>query len=132
MTDTAKAKSDATPLSSAAIRPWLFVPVLYVMQAIPFTLVGEVATLLYKDLGIPNARIALWVSLLGLPWMLKLFWGPVVDLNLTRRRWVLGAQVVIIAALAGLAVVLRLPAFFPISLAILFLMAVASATHDIA
>lgn len=116
----------------AKIRPWLFVPVLYVMQAIPATVVREVATLLYKDLGIPNARIALWVSLLGLPWMLKLFWGPVVDLNLTRRRWVLGAEMVIIAALAGLAVVLRLPAFFPISLAILFLMAVASATHDIA
>ena len=114
------------------IRPWLFVPVLYVMQAIPATLVREVATLLYKDLGIPNARIALWVSLLGLPWMLKLFWGPVVDLNLTRRRWVLAAQAVIIAALAALAVGLRLPAFFPISLAVLFLMAVASATHDIA
>jgi MFS transporter, PAT family, beta-lactamase induction signal transducer AmpG len=110
----------------------LFVPVLYVMQAIPATLVREVATLLYKDLGIPNARIALWVSLLALPWMLKLFWGPVVDLNLTRRRWVLAAQSVIIAALVGLAVVLRLPAFFPVSLTILFLMAVASATHDIA
>ena len=64
--------------------------------------------------------------------MLKLFWGPVVDLTLTRRRWVLAAQAVIIAALAGLAVALRLPACFPISLAILFLMAVASATHDIA
>jgi PAT family beta-lactamase induction signal transducer AmpG len=116
----------------AQVRPWLFVPVLYVMQAIPATLVREMAILLYKDLGIPNARIALWVSLLALPWMLKLFWGPVVDLNLTRRRWVLGAQAVIIAALAGLAVALRWPAFFPVSLAILFLMAVASATHDIA
>ena len=126
--------TDSAPRSSdiAKIRPWLFIPVLYVMQAIPATLVREVVTLLYKDLGIPNARIALWVSLLGLPWMLKLFWGPVVDLTLTRRRWVLAAQAVIIAALAGLAVGLRLPAFFPISLAILFLMAVASATHDIA
>ena len=126
--------TDSAPRSSdiAKIRPWLFIPVLYVMQAIPATLVREVVTLLYKDLGIPNARIALWVSLLGLPWMLKLFWGPVVDLTLTRRRWVLAAQAVIIAALAGLAVALRLPAFFPISLAILFLMAVASATHDIA
>src|SRR5207249_5426544 len=92
------------------------------MQAMPATLVREVATLLYKDLGIPNARIALWIGLLALPWMLKMFWGPVVDLNFTRRRWVLGAQAVIIAALAGLAVALRLPAFFPASLAILFLM----------
>lgn len=117
---------------TARIRPWLFVPVLYVMQAMPATLVREVATLLYKDLGIPNARIALWVGLLALPWMFKMFWGPVVDLNFSRRRWVLGAQAVIVAALAGLATVLRLPAFFPISLAILALLAVASATHDIA
>lgn len=123
-------KTDTAPTSS--IRLWLFVPVLYVMQAMPATLVREVATLLFKDFGIPNARIALWVSLLALPWMLKLFWGPVVDLNLTRRRWVLGAQVVVLAALAGLAVVLRMPAFFPLSLAVLFLMGIASATHDIA
>lgn len=115
-----------------ATRPWLFVPVLYVMQAIPATLVREVATLLYKDLGIANKQIALWVGLLALPWMLKMFWGPVVDLNFTRRRWVLAMQTAIIAALAGLALVLRLPAFFPISLAMMFLLAVASATHDIA
>ena len=70
------------------IRPWLFVPVLYVMQAIPATLVREVMTLVYKDLGVSNAQIALWISLLGLPWMLKLFWAPVVDLNFTRRKWV--------------------------------------------
>ena len=141
MSGNAKAKSDessptrsghANPLSYAAIRPWLFVPVLYVMQAIPATLVREVATLLYKDLGIPNARITLWVGLLALPWMLKMFWGPVVDLNFSRRRWVLAMQTAVIATLAGLSVVLRLPAFFPISLAILFLMAFASATHDIA
>lgn len=112
--------------------PWLFVPVLYVMQAMPATLVREVATLLYKDLGIPNARIALWVGFLALPWMLKMLWGPVVDLNFTRRRWVLGAQVAILAGLAGLAGVLRLPAFFPVSLGFLFLLAFASSTHDIA
>jgi PAT family beta-lactamase induction signal transducer AmpG len=118
--------------SSPDIRPWLFVPVLYVMQAIPATLVREVSTLVYKDFGIPNARIALWVSLLGLPWMLKMFWSPVVDLNFTRRRWVLAAQTLIVAALAGLAAAWRLPAFFPVTLAILFVMGLASATHDVA
>ena len=118
--------------SAPDIRPWLFVPVLYVMQAIPATLVREVTTLVYKDLGLPNARIALWVSLLGLPWMLKMFWSPVVDLNFTRRRWVLAAQALIVAALAGLAATWRLPVFFPVTLAILFVIGLASATHDIA
>ena len=117
---------------SPDIRPWLFVPVLYVMQAIPSTLVREVSTLVFKDFGLPNARIAFWVSLLGLPWMLKLFWAPVVDFNLTRRRWVLSAQVLISACLVGLALAWRLPFFFPLSLAILFVLGLASATHDIA
>lgn len=114
------------------IRPWLFVPVLYVMQAIPSTLAREVSTLVYKDLGLSNATIAFWVSLLGLPWMLKLFWAPLVDLNFTRRQWVLTAQVVVGACLTGLAVVWGLPLFFPVSLAILFVLGLASATHDIA
>lgn len=114
------------------VRPWLFVPVLYAMQAIPSTWANEVMRLLYKDLGISNAQITLWVSLLGLPWAIKLFWAPVVDLNFTRRRWVLAAQAVIVAALAGLALTLHLPAFFPITLAIMFVVGIASATHDIA
>jgi len=114
------------------IRPWVFIPVLYVMQAIPSTLTREVTPLLYKDFGISNAQIALWVSLLGLPWTLKLFWAPIVDLNFTRRRWLLAAQALMLLALAGLAGVLQLPGFFAITLAILFVVGIASATHDIA
>ncbi len=121
----------ANPKSST-IRPWLFVPVLYVMQAIPSTLVREVSTLVYKDFGLPNATIAFWVSLLGLPWMLKLFWAPAVDFNFTRRRWVLAAQALIGACLVALAVAWGLPLYFPISIAILFVLGLASATHDIA
>lgn len=117
---------------SPDIRPWLFVPVLYVMQAIPSTLVREVSTLVYKDFGLPNATIAFWVSLLGLPWMLKLFWAPAVDFSFTRRRWVLAAQILVSACLVGLAVAWRLPFYFPVSLAILFVLGLASATHDIA
>ena len=114
------------------VRPWLFIPVLYVMQALPSTLAREVTPLVYKDLAVPNPQIALWVSLLGLPWTLKLFWAPVVDLNFTRRRWLLAAQALIVAALAALAGTLHLPAFFPITLAVLFVIGIASATHDIA
>jgi len=130
--NTTTASPVGESVASPNIRPWLFVPVLYVMQAIPATLAREVTTLIYKDLGLDNARIALWVSLLGLPWMLKMFLGPLVDLNFTRRHWLLAAQALIVAALAGLAATLHLPGFFPISLAILFVMAIASATHDIA
>jgi len=119
-------------LKSSALSPWLFVPVLYIMQAIPSTLVREVSTLVFKDFGLPNATIAFWVSLLGLPWMLKLFWAPAVDFNFTRRRWVLAAQALIGASLVALAVAWGLPLYFPISIALFFVLGLASATHDIA
>ena len=42
--------------------PWLFVPLLYFMQAIPVTIVQEVATVFYKDMGIENEAITRWTS----------------------------------------------------------------------
>jgi len=127
-------KHSAAPAAKAPvdIRPWLFVPVLYIMEAMPTTLVSEVSTLMFKDLGITNTQITFWVSLLGMPWMLKPLWAPMVDLTLSRRRWVILAQALISVGLVALALALRLPAFFPLSLMILFGLALSSATHDIA
>ena len=31
---------------------WRFIPLLYIMQAVPVTLVQEVSTIVYKDLGV--------------------------------------------------------------------------------
>jgi PAT family beta-lactamase induction signal transducer AmpG len=55
-----------------------------------------------------------------------------VDLLGTRRGWVVGLQFLVGAALAGVALTLPLQGFFQMSLAVFWLMAFASATHDIA
>lgn len=122
----------AVGIDQPDIRPWLFVPVLYVMEALPATLVRELSTLVYKDMGISNTQITFWVSLLGLPWMLKALWAPAVDLSFTRRNWMLTAQAVIAVALVAFALALKLPLFFPVTLIVLFGLGLASATHDIA
>src|SRR5262245_2751346 len=90
------------------------------------------AVVLYKNLGISNTDIALYTSWLYLPWVIKPLWSPIVDLIGTQRRWVVVMQFSLGAALAMVALTLPAPHFFQLTLAVFWLMAFASATHDIA
>lgn len=112
--------------------PWLWVPTLYFGQAIPYVVVMILSVIMYKDSGVSNTDIALYTSWLYLPWVIKPLWSPFVDMFGTKRRWIVGLQVAIGAALALVALTTRLPSFFQASLAVLWLMAFSSATHDIA
>ena len=112
--------------------PWKWVPTLYVAEGLPYALATGVALVLYKNLGASNATVAFWSALLGLPWIFKPLWSPVVDLLKTRRLWIWSTQLFMGAALAGVALALPLPHFFQITLALFWLLAFASATHDIA
>lgn len=118
--------------TSQSKSPWLWVPPLYFVQAIPYAVVMTLSVIMYKDLGISNSDIAFYTSLLYLPWVIKPLWSPLVDMFGTKRRWTVLMQVVCAAALGALAGVLHMPAFFTISLAIMWVMAISSATHDIA
>ncbi len=91
-----------------------------------------VAVVMYKNLGISNTDIAFYTSWLYLPWVIKPLWSPVVDLVRTKRAWIVGMQFLIGAALALLALALPAPFFFHASLAVFWLLAFGSATHDIA
>lgn len=123
---------DRTAQASPAINPWLFVPVLYFMQSVPNILVTESFVSIYKDMGVDNLKITFWTSIIGLPWTFKMFWGPLVDLNFTKRNWTIAVQVLITGTLVLIASVMTGDSFFWYSLAALALIAVLSATHDIA
>jgi len=112
--------------------PWTWIPTLYFAQGIPYVVVMTVAVIMYKRLGISNTDIALYTSWLYLPWVLKPFWSPFVDLMKTKRWWITTMQLLVGAGLAGVAFTLPLPFFFQATLSILWLMAFSSATHDIA
>jgi PAT family beta-lactamase induction signal transducer AmpG len=118
--------------SAQRINPWLFVPVLYFMQSIPNILATESFVAIYKDLGVDNLKITFWTSIIGLPWTFKLFWGPLVDLNFTKRSWTVAMQALITGSLVIAAAVIPGGNFFWWSLAALFFVALFSATHDIA
>ena len=121
----------ASPLPLAA-QPWRWIPTLYFSQGLPYVVVMTLSVVMYKNLGVGNTEIALYTSWLYLPWVIKPLWSPLVDLLGTKRRWIVAMQFVIGAALAMVALTLPGPDFLRMSLAVFWLMAFASATHDIA
>src|SRR5438876_840081 len=58
--------------------------------------------------------------------------SPLVDLVGTRRRWIVAMQATIGAACALVALALPAPQFFIATIAVFWMIAFASATHDIA
>ena len=112
--------------------PWVWVPSLYVAEGIPYIMAVTVSVVLYKRLGISNTDIALYTSWLYLPWVIKPFWSPFVDLFRTKRYWILLMQLLIGASLACIAFTVPAARFFQYTLAFFWLMAFSSATHDIA
>jgi len=112
--------------------PWFWVPTLYYAEGIPYIVVMTISVIMYKKLGISNKDIALYTSWLYLPWVIKPLWSPVVDLFRTKRFWIVFMQLIVGAGLASIALTIPMPNYFKITLAIFWLLAFSSATHDIA
>ena len=124
--------------------PWRWVPTLYFAEGIPYFIVNTISTILFKNMGMSNTDIAACTSLLYLPWVIKPFWSPFVDIIRTKRRWVVAMQVLMSAGFAALALSLPHPSadvvasgrtpvsLFALTLILFWITAFASATHDIA
>ena len=112
--------------------PWAWVPTLYFAEALPYVAVMTISLIMYKRLGMSNADITLYTSWLYLPWVIKPLWSPFVDLINTKRWWIVAMQLLIGASLGGVAFTIPGPYWLQGSLAFFWLMAFASATHDIA
>ena len=112
--------------------PWAWVPTLYFAEGVPYVAVMTISLILYKRLGLSNTDITLYTSWLYLPWVIKPLWSPFVDILKTKRWWIVTMQLLIGAALAGVAFTIPGPYWLQGSLAFFWLMAFSSATHDIA
>ncbi len=121
-----------SPAPRAQRNPWAWIPTLYLAQGLPFAVVNFISVILYKSLGVSNADIAFYTAWLYLPWVIKPLWSPVVDILRTRRWWIWICQLVMGAGFAAVALSLPLPTFFQATLVVFYLIAFASATHDIA
>ena len=98
---------------------------------------------MFAKMGVPNGQMALFTSLLYLPWAIKPFWSPFVDIIKTKRWWTI-MQIVMSAAFVLLTLSMPHPepemiasgqtpiSMFTITLLLFAITAFASATHDIA
>lgn len=112
--------------------PIAWVPTLYFAMGMPFVVLNMVCALMYKGMGISDAQIAFWTSLIMLPWTLKPLWSPFLEIYKTKKFFVVLTQLVTGLMFALVAFALHLPAFFPVTIAILAVIAMSGATHDIA
>jgi len=112
--------------------PWFFVPSTYFAEGLPYILINSVSVIIYKNMGVSNAEMAFWTSWLYLPWVLKMLWGPMVDMYGTRRSWVIYTQLILACCLGASALSFTGQHFFAISLLSFAVGAFVSATHDIA
>ncbi|MEQ8181924.1 MAG: MFS transporter, partial [Smithellaceae bacterium] len=112
--------------------PWFWVPTVYIAEGVPYMIAMTVSVVLYKNLGLSNKEIAFYTGWLYLPWVIKPLWSPFVDLFRTKRFWVVLMQLAIGASFAGVALTLPATDFVRYTLAMFWIMAFSSATHDIA
>ena len=130
--------------STKRISPWAWVPTLYFAQGIPYFIVNNISVLMFAKMGVPNGEMALFTSLLYLPWTIKPFWSPFIDIIKTKRWWIISMQ--ILMSIAFILLTLSIPkpdeaaiaagttpiSMFTITLILFILTEFASATHDIA
>ena len=112
--------------------PWAWVPTLYFAEGVPYVAVMTISLILYKRMGMSNTDITLYTSWLYLPWVIKPLWSPFVDMMQSQRWWIVTMQLLVGAALGGVAFTIPVSWWLQGSLCFFWLMAFASATHDIA
>ena len=126
------------------VSPWWWIPTLYFAEGIPYFVVNNISVVMFNNMGMSKGDMALYTSLLYLPWVIKPLWSPFVDQIKTKRWWIMTMQIIMSIAFAAVAFTLPHPSpeviasgstpvsTFTLTLVIFWITAFASATHDIA
>ena len=111
---------------------WLWIPSLYFASGLPYHAITSVSDIMYKDMGVDNTSIALYTSILLIPWTIKPLWSPFVEMISTRRKWTLYSQLLLAVCFAAIALAVPSASFVLLTLAAFMVGAFVSSTHDIA
>ena len=111
---------------------WLWIPTLYFASGLPYHAITSISDIMYKDMGISNTSIALYTSILLIPWTIKPLWSPFVEMIGTRRKWTLYSQIALAICFTVIAISIPSDNFLPLTLCAFMVGAFVSSTHDIA
>lgn len=111
-------------------RKLAWVALLYFAEGFPFGIFADNLPVYFRVHGVSLVELGL-MSLLGLPWTLKVLWAPLVDQVGGQRGWIVGALLAMAVTLAAF------PGIDPSApgpwiWSLLFCLTMASATQDIA
>lgn len=114
------------------ISPLKWVPSAYFAMGLPFVILNMVCVLMFKGMGIADAQVALWTSVIMFPWTLKFLWSPFLEMVGTKKSIVVATQLISGVGFGLVALALHLPHFFAVCIAVLMVVALSGATHDVA
>ena len=114
-----------------ARNPLSWVPSGYFAEGIPYVMITWVAATMFKDLGHSDTEITFWVGNITLMWSLKPLWAAFLDMFKTKKWIVLAMEFGMVCLLVLVGFCLPMSSYFLISIAVLWMMAFASATQDI-
>ncbi len=119
-------------MAEKKIHPAFWVPTLYTAEGLPFVVVNVVSVLMYKSLGLSDAKIAFFTSIVTIPWALKPLWGPIMEMFRTKKDFVLATQFLGGISFGLLVLTLQLPSYFEWTIIFFGIIALNSAIHDTA
>lgn len=124
---------EAAPITKAKKKhPALWIPSTWFAMGLPFVALAAASSIMYKNMGVSDAKIAFWTSLLMMPWTLKPLWGPFLEMYKTKKFFVYATQILTGVLFGLVALSLHLNQFFSVSIALMSIVAFSGATHDIA
>ncbi|MDQ1813689.1 MFS transporter [Massilia sp. CCM 9210] len=118
--------------SKPSVSPLLWVPTGYFMMALGYVMLTTVTAIMFKNLGMDNGKAAQYSSLLILAYTVKPLFAPFVEMYRTKKFFVLCAQVLIGLGFIGIALVMALPNYMAILMALFWALSFVGATLDIA
>jgi len=113
-------------------KPAFWVPSAYFAMGLPFIAISLASVLMYESMGISDAKIAFWTSLIMLPWTIKFLWSPVMEMFKTKKHFIVATQLITGLTFGIVALSLPLNSFFTYSIALLAVIAFSGSTNDIA
>ena len=112
--------------------PFFWIPTTWFAMGLPFVALATSAAIMYKSMGISDSQIAIWTSAIMWPYTFKPLWSPFMELYKTKKFFVITTQIFTGVLFGLVAFSLQMPNFFAISIAVLQIIAISGATHDVA